>query len=76
MRIMVVIGIYNLKPGFSIIISPGSLPIGSFPNQGHKRPIIKIIMPMIISVFLTQKYLYTIKNIFNQCHGKYIEKIK
>jgi hypothetical protein len=51
-RIMVVMGIYRLKPGRLTIISPGSLPNGSFPIHGHKSPTTIIISPRIIIVFL------------------------
>jgi hypothetical protein len=49
--IMVVIGKYILKLGLSIIISPGSLPMGNFPSQGQKNPTARKISPRTINVF-------------------------
>jgi len=49
--IMVVIGKYILKLGLSIMISPGSLPMGNFPSQGQKNPAARKINPRTINVF-------------------------
>lgn len=46
-----VMGINNLKLGLSITISPGSLPNGSFDNQGQSSPLNKIITPVTIKIF-------------------------
>ena len=49
--IMVVIGKYILKLGLSIMISPGSLPMGNFPSQGQNNPTARKISPRTINVF-------------------------
>jgi hypothetical protein len=46
-----VIGMYILKFGLSITISPGSLPIGNFEIQGHKRPANNKIIPKRNNIF-------------------------
>ena len=51
--IIVEIGKYILKLGLSIIISPGSLPMGNFPSHGQKNPTARKIIPKPINVFCT-----------------------
>jgi hypothetical protein len=46
-----VIGMYNLKLGLFITISPGNLPKGSLEIQGQKIPAIKKAIPATINIF-------------------------
>ena len=49
--IIVVIGTYTLSPGLLMMISPGSRPIGSLPNQGHRIPMMINRTPAMITAF-------------------------
>jgi hypothetical protein len=59
--IMVVTGMYILRFGRSITISPGSRPMGNFPSHGQRSPAARNITPSMINVFCILNFFFTDK---------------
>jgi hypothetical protein len=69
--IIVVMGRKIFKCGLLMMISPGRRPNGNLTNQGHSRPIMMIIAPIVIRIFCMSVEDYALEF---RCMGSNLQK--